>query len=196
MSGRGGERAERLALDDEALLVQRPEEILRDAVVVPRRRPREEVVREPERAEVLADERVEAVGRLTRRLARRVGRDHDRRAVLVGPADHEDVVPAQSVIAGEGVRRDAEARHMADVPEAARIRPRDCDQDLPRLRPIRSRAPMIGSRLLATWAHTRRAAEEGDGEQRDRARVGSERPRHRLVGCVVDGAHVWIGDAL
>ena len=31
MAGRGGERAERLALDDEALLVQRPEDILGDA---------------------------------------------------------------------------------------------------------------------------------------------------------------------
>ena len=32
--GGGGERAERLALDDEAVLVERPEEVLGDAVVV------------------------------------------------------------------------------------------------------------------------------------------------------------------
>ena len=133
VSRRGGECPERLALEHEALLVQRSEQILRDAIVVPRGRPREEVVREPEREKVLPNERVETVRRFTRRLARRVGRDHDGRAVLVRPADHEDVVSAQSVIAGEGVGRDAEARHMADVSETARVRPCDRNQDPPRL---------------------------------------------------------------
>ena len=37
---------------------------------------------------------VESVRCLTRRLARGVGGDHDRRSVLVRPADHEHVVPA------------------------------------------------------------------------------------------------------
>ena len=73
----------------------------------------------------------EALGGLTRRLSRRVGGDHDRRPVLVRAAHHEHVVAAQPVIAGERVGRDAEARHMADVAEAARIRPRHRDQDLP-----------------------------------------------------------------
>ena len=60
-----------------------------------------------------------------------VGRDHDRRSVLVRPADHEDVVPAQSVVAGERVRRDAEPRDVADVPQPARIGPRHRHEDLP-----------------------------------------------------------------
>ena len=134
VSRRGGERPECLALEHEAPLVQRSKQILRDAIVIPRGRPREEVVGEPEREKVLPNERVEAVRRLTRRLAGRVGRHHDGRAVLVGTAHHEDVVPSQSVIARKRVRWDAEACDMADVTEAARIRPCDCDQDLPRLR--------------------------------------------------------------
>ena len=133
VSGGGGERAERLALDHETLLVQRPEEVLCDPIVVSGRRPSEEVVGEPKVSEVLADELVESIGSLTRRLSGRVGRHHDGRAVLVGTAHHEDVVPAEPVIAREGVRWDAEAGDMADVAEAARIRPCDCDQDLSRL---------------------------------------------------------------
>ena len=132
VTGRCRERPESLALDDEALVVQRPEEILGDAVVVPRRRPREEVVREAEVSEVFADELAEPIGGLTRRLARGVGGDHDRRAVLVRTADHENVVPAKSVIAGERIGRDAEARDMADMSEAARIRPGHCHENLPR----------------------------------------------------------------
>ena len=147
MPGRGGERAERLLLDDEALLVERAEEVARDAVVVLGRRPREEVVGQPEIAEILANERVEALGGLTRRLSRGVRRDHDRRAVLVGAADHEHVVAAQPVVAGERVRRHSEARHMADMARPARIRPRHRDQDLPRCRPLDSCARMIWSRL-------------------------------------------------
>ena len=132
VAGRGGERAERLLLDDVALVVERAEEVARDAVVVRRRGAREEVVREPEIAEVLADELAVALGRLTRRLARGVRRDHDRRAVLVRPADHEHVVAPQPVVAGEGVRRDSEPRHVADVPRAGRVRPGHRNQDLPR----------------------------------------------------------------
>src|SRR6187431_1405135 len=44
VSGGGGERAERLALEHETLLMQRPEEILRDPIVVSGRRPSEEIV--------------------------------------------------------------------------------------------------------------------------------------------------------
>ena len=61
--------------------------------------------------------------------------------------------------------------------------------------PIRSRAPMIGSRLLATWAAEGRAAEEGDGEQRDQ-QESVRNARTTVVGRVVDGAHVWISGAL
>src|SRR5207245_3943077 len=79
LAARGGERAERRLLDEVAVLVQRAEDILRDAIVVARRRPRERVVREAEVAEVLADLGVVAVGELTRRDALPGGRDHHRR---------------------------------------------------------------------------------------------------------------------
>ena len=167
VTGRGGERAERLPFDHEALLVERPEEVLRDAVVVPRRRPREEVVRQPEVAEILADERVEAIRCLTRRLAGGVRRDHDRRSVLVRPADHEHVVPAKPVIAGERVRRDAEARDMTDVAGPARIRPRHRDQDLPRL------ARRLGS---LTGANDRESPAERPCARRGRRRRQRDRP--------------------
>ncbi len=129
--GRGGERPERLLLDDVALAMERAKEILGDAVVVGGRGPREEVVREPEVAKIVADELAEPLGSLMRRLAGGVRRDHDRRPVLVRAAHHEDVVAAHAVIAGERVRRNPEARHVADVAEAARIRPRDRNQNLP-----------------------------------------------------------------
>ena len=104
-AGRGGERAERRLLDEVAVLVKRAEEVLGDAVVVPRRRAREAVVRDAEISQVLADERVVAVGGLTRRDAAPVGGHHHRRPVLVGPADHQHVVALQPVIAREDVRR-------------------------------------------------------------------------------------------
>ena len=127
---RGGERAERRLLDEVALVVERAEDVLRDPVVVPRRRPREVVVRDPEVAEVLADERVVAVGELTRRDAAPVGGHHHRRSVLVRPADHQDVVALEPVIAREHVRRHGEARHVADVARPTRVRPRGRDEDL------------------------------------------------------------------
>src|SRR5919197_2692590 len=45
---RGRERAERLLFDQPAVLVERPEEILRDARVIPRGGAREAVVADPE----------------------------------------------------------------------------------------------------------------------------------------------------
>ena len=118
-------------LDDVALAMERAEEILGDAVVVGGRGPREEVVREPEVAKIVADELAEPLGSLMRRLAGGVRRHHDRSPVLVRAAHHEDVVAAHAVIPGERVRRNTEARHVTDVAEAARIRPRDRNQNLP-----------------------------------------------------------------
>ncbi len=48
VAGTAGERAEHRLLEDEAVLVERPEQIPDDAGVVARRRPGEEVVAEPE----------------------------------------------------------------------------------------------------------------------------------------------------
>ena len=128
--GRGGERAERRALDEIALVVERPEDVLRDAVVVARRRAREGVEREAEAPVVLADERVVAVGELTRRDAFAIGGHHHRGAVLVRPAHHHHVVALQPVVASEDVGRDPGTRDVAEVPRPAGVRPRDRDQDL------------------------------------------------------------------
>ena len=80
------------------------------------RRPCEQVVRQPELAQVGPDDLVVAVGELTRRDPLLIGGDHDRRSVLVRSADHQDVVAAQPVIPGEDVRGDAEPGDVADVP--------------------------------------------------------------------------------
>ena len=120
-----------VSLDDEALLPQRPEQVADDPVVVQGGRAREEVVREPEAAEVLADDGVVAVDELTRRHALAIGGDHDRRAVLVRPGHHQHVVAAQAVIAREHIGRDSEPGHMPDVAWAVRVRPRHRDEDLP-----------------------------------------------------------------
>ena len=80
-------------------------------------------------AQVLADDLVVPVGELTRADLRLVRGDHDRRAVLVGAAHHQDAVAAQAVVAGEDVRRHSEAGDVADVPRPVRIRPRDGDED-------------------------------------------------------------------
>ena len=130
--GRRRERDEHLALDDRSVLVERLEDVLRDRGVVARRRAREAVVREAEPAEVLAERRVVVVGDLSVGLPLSIGGDHHRRAVLVRPADHENVVALEPVIARECVRRDAEARHMPQVAMARRIRPGGRYQDLPR----------------------------------------------------------------
>ena len=129
MAGRGGERSHRRLLEDVALLVERPEQVLDDPVVVGRRRAREQVVGEPEVEQVLPDEAAVAVGGLTRRQPLLIGGDHDRRSVLVRSADHEDGVAAQPVIPGRDVRRDAEAGDMAEMPRAARVGPGDGDEN-------------------------------------------------------------------
>ena len=132
-------------------------------LVVARRRAREAVVRDAEVAQVLADERVVAVGELTRRHALPVGGDHHRRAVLVRPADHQDVVALQPVVAREHVRRHGEARHVADVARAARVRPRGRDEDL------------LGQRLQLL-----RCSKTGQGSY-ERARQQSARERGRAM---------------
>ena len=131
---RGGERPECGALDEVALVVERPEDVLRDLVVVARRRACERVEREPQANVVVEDERVVAIGQLTGRHALSVRRHHHGSAVLVRPAHHEDVVAFEPVIAGEDVGRHARAGDVAQVPRSARIRPCDRYEDLLRLR--------------------------------------------------------------
>ena len=158
-AGRRGDRPERRLLDEEPLLVQRAEHVLDDGVVVARRRPREAVIRHAETDVVVEDQRVVAVGELTRGHAFAVGGDHHRRAVLVRPADHEDVVALEPVIAREDVRRHAGAGDVAEMPRAARVGPRDRDEDLlRRFRHRRQLLPRLGEgprsydRLSAAYA--------------------------------------------
>ena len=123
------ERAQGRLLDQAAVLPERPEDVARDACVVLRRRAREEVVA---RARGSGGPRGCARCRSRRPRGSSVPTargDHDRRAVLVGAADHQHVVAAQAVVPGEDVRGHAEAGHMADVPRAARVRPCDGDED-------------------------------------------------------------------
>ncbi len=84
----------------------------------------------PERREVLDDHPVVAVGELARRHALGVGLHEDRRAVLVGAADHEDVVPAHPHVAAEDVGGHAETGDVADVARAVGVRPGDGGQDV------------------------------------------------------------------
>ena len=102
-AGRRRDRPERCLLDQEPLLVQHAEHVLDDRVVVTGRRPRKAVERHAEADVVVEDQRVVAVCQLTRSHALAIGRHHHRRAVLVGPAHHEDVVALEPVIAGEDV---------------------------------------------------------------------------------------------
>ena len=85
------ERADRRLLDDRASFPQRAKDVAHDGVVIRRGRPREEVVREPQPAKIVADDLAVPVDELAGGYALSVGRDHDRSAVLVGAAHHEHV---------------------------------------------------------------------------------------------------------
>ena len=129
MAGGGREGAHGRLLDDVALLVERPKEVLHDAVVIRGGRAREQVVGEAQIAQVLPDELAVVVGGLTRRPSFGVGGDHHRRAVLVGAADHQDVVAPKPVIPGDDVGGHPEPGHMAQMPRATRVGPRDGDEN-------------------------------------------------------------------
>ena len=117
-------------LDHVTVAVQRPEELLGHCVVVAGRRPGEEVVGQPERVQVLDDHPVVAVGELSGRDALLLGLDQDRGAVLVGAADHQDVVAGHPHVPAEDVGGHAETGDVADVARAVGIRPGDGGQDM------------------------------------------------------------------
>ena len=81
------------------------------------------------------------VGELAWGHALAVGGDHDRRAVFVGPADHEDVVALQTVIAGKDVRWHARPGDVAEVARPAGVGPGDGNEDL--LRRFRHRRQLL-----------------------------------------------------
>ena len=134
-TGRRADRAARRLLDHVAVAPVAGEQLLRDGVVVERRRAGEEVVREAEVGEVLGDDPVVAVRELARAHALLVGLDEDRRPVLVGAADHEHVVAGHPHVPAEHVGGDPEARDVADVARAVGVRPGDGGQDVSHARP-------------------------------------------------------------
>ena len=127
---RRADRAARRLLDHVAVGVDLTEHLLHDGVVVARRRAGEEVVGQAEVGEVLGDDGVVLVDELLRRQALLLGEDEDRRAVLVGARDHEDVVPGHPHVPAEDVGGHTETGHVADVARAVGVRPGDGRQDM------------------------------------------------------------------
>src|SRR3954449_6415896 len=72
----GGERPERGLLDEVPLVVERAEDVLRDAVVVARAGPREAVIRDAKIPQIRTDELVVLVSEITRRHSVAIGGDH------------------------------------------------------------------------------------------------------------------------
>ena len=121
--GGRGDGAERGLREDVAVVVQAGEHLLRHRVVVAGRGPGEQVVGHVQAEQVLGDHPVVAVGQLARRDALLVGLHLDRRAVLVGPADHQHLVARHPLVPGEHVARQAEAGDVADVAGAVGVGP-------------------------------------------------------------------------
>jgi hypothetical protein len=124
-AGRRRDRAVGRLLQHVAVGVNGLEQLLSDMVVIARRRPGEQVVGEPEGGQVLHDHPVVAIRQLTRRHALLLRLDQDRRAVLVGAADHEHVVARHPHVPAEDVGGHPEPGDMTDVTRAVGIRPGD-----------------------------------------------------------------------
>ncbi len=87
----------------------------------------EQVIAQAQLVQVLHDDLVVPVHQFPRGHTLVFRLHGDGRAVLVGAADHEDVVSGQAVIAGEDVAGNAEAGHMADVAGTVGIGPGHVD---------------------------------------------------------------------
>jgi hypothetical protein len=70
------------------------------------------------------------LGDLLRRHALLLGLDGDRRAMLVRPGHHEDVIPFKAMVLGEYVRRQQRASYMPKMDRAVGIWPRCTYNDL------------------------------------------------------------------
>ena len=117
---------------------------------------------------------------LTGRAPFLVGGDHDRRPVLVRPAHHEDAVSAQAVVAGEDVRGDPEAGHVADVARPARIRPGRGDQDVFRF----CHRKLAAGHTAVRSSYERRPCRPGrDGAPAPRRRARAARQRQAPTGA-------------
>src|SRR4029450_1708665 len=190
--GGGREGAHGRLLDDVAVLIDSPEQVLDDPIVIRSRRPREQVVGETKVVQVLADERAEALCGLTRGQTLLIGRDHDRRAVLVGAADHENLVAPQAVIPGGDVRRNAEAGDMPQMPRATRVGPRDGDENA-LLSTVREGGPPGRARSRTSSGGAVARIDAGPRTFDDAHRPGRgrrERGRVRRAGSAGSGANV------
>ena len=66
---------------------------------------------------------MEVFEHFARRLAFLIGTHHNRRAVRVGTADHDDAIALQTLIARKNIGRQISARHVADMQVAVGIGP-------------------------------------------------------------------------
>ena len=157
--GGGADRALRGPLDHVAVAVDGREHLLDDAVVVAGRRPGEEVVGQAEVDEVLHDHGVVLVREVLGAHPGDVGGDQDRRAVLVGAGDHEDVVAGHPHVPAEDVGGHAETGHVADVARTVGVRPGDGGQDMTHAGSlVRRRQPVSGGAEPVRPAQTARPA--------------------------------------
>jgi hypothetical protein len=168
--------------------VQGGEQLLGHRVVVAGGGAGEQVVAEAERGEVFDDEPVVAVGELARRHPLGLGLHQDRRAVLVGAADHQDVVPRHPHVPAEDVGRHTETGHMADVARAVGVRPGDGGQDRAHAASLVSRFHGIshadgadrgsGSRTLTrTSSELFALSKRRSADRADDVRLGRAEPR-------------------
>ena len=95
----------------------------------------------PRSAEVVDDHLVVLVDQLAGGHALVVGQHQDRGAVLVGAADHEDVVARHPHEPAEDVGGHAETGDVADVARAVGVRPGDGGQDTSHGRKPSDRTP-------------------------------------------------------
>ena len=129
-AGRRRDRAHGRALEDVAVVVQALEDLLGDRVVVPRGGPGEQVVGHVQAEQVLGDHPVVAVGQLPGGHALGVGLDLDRRAVLVGAADHQHLVARHPLVPAEHVGGQPEPGDVPDVAGPVGVRPGGRGQDV------------------------------------------------------------------
>ena len=124
------DRAERDLGEDVAVGQQPGEDLLGDRVVVERGGPGEQVVGHAQAGQVVDDDPVVAVGQLPGGDALGVGLHLDRRAVLVGAADHQHPVARHPLVPAEHVAGQPEAGDVPDVTGAVRVRPGRSRQDV------------------------------------------------------------------
>ena len=91
--------------------------------------------------------------------------------MLVGAADHEDVVTRHPHVPAEDVGGHTETGHVADVARAVGVRPGDCGQDMGHGPNLVSRASAFPPQVRVRWSWPGRG--DGGDRRHHRHRVGS-----------------------